>query len=397
VFETLYDYGLKLSGVPPYWIAETARQQEDAPAAPAQDNFMRNLRKDISKHMDKHALDIFPATTIYAKSLVAERDMVSMKHRDLAWSGSITDAQKRTLIRVITGQVLNFKLISRYTKGRIPPICPLCHAPDSTSHIVCGGCSEPSMKSGVIKRHDKAVHIALNAIRKGPMGANAMIADVTPRTGDGDDLVDDVLPKRLPTHLLNKLRHRTRRALRVVHNLDVHTQTTDCRICALLFDKYAHDTEDYTTFRARFDTATLAFRPDLAVFVGGSADYDRWQDAHWQGYVKDKCIHIIELGYVREGFAADKQQEKRSQHALLQCLLHDLDWNVHYHTITLGVTGTIYMDALACLRGLRLSSSAVDTAARAWIHMTLNHTHGLVTQRRKLDGHYISKAFTKPP
>ena len=112
---------------------------------------------------------------------------------------------------------------------------------------------------------------------------------------------------------------------------------------------------------------------------------------------KGKNSFIIELGYVREGFAAAKQEEKRAQHSLLKYLLQDLGWRVRYHTITLGVTGTVYNDSIACLRELQLSHSAQEQTVRSWVHMTLNHTHGLVTQRRQLDSHFINAAFKKPP
>ena len=79
------------------------------------------------------------------------------------------------------------------------------------------------------------------------------------------------------------------------------------------------------------------------------------------------------------------------------CLLRDLRWVVHLHTITLGVTGTVYMDALTTLKALGLSPSGIDKVVRSWIRMTMNHTHGLLTRRRQLDGHYVNAAFVKPP
>ena len=67
--------------------------------------------------MDRHTLTLFPPSTQYAKGLVAERDILSMKHRELAWAKNITDAQQITLIRTLTGQIPNFKLIKLYTTG----------------------------------------------------------------------------------------------------------------------------------------------------------------------------------------------------------------------------------------------------------------------------------------
>ena len=103
------------------------------------------------------------------------------------------------------------------------------------------------------------------------------------------------------------------------------------------------------------------------------------------------------IRYVREGFPLAKQLEKREQHALLEYLLEDLKWTVHYHTITRGVTGTIHADGLATLKALGLSASAIDKVVPSCVHMTLNHTHGLLTRRRQLGGHYVNAAFGKPP
>jgi hypothetical protein len=253
------------------------------------------------------------------------------------------------------------------------------------------------MKSGVINRHDNAVRIALSAIRKGPVGASAIVADVLPRDDDVSDPVEDDIPRRLPVHLLTQLRRRVRRALSAVTHLAAQQGDVNSRICALLYAKYALAAEDYTAFRYRYDVDSLVFRPDLAIFTGGLPGGSLWYDVHWRGYAKEKTVHLVEVGYVREGFAAAKQLEKSLQHELLECLLQDLGWQVRYHTITLGVAGTVYTDALSCLRALQLSSSVIESVVRAWVHMTLNLTHGLVVQRRQLDGHYINKAFSQPP
>ena len=223
-FETLADYSGLYTDIAEFWVEKG--YSTTGRCTCLRTELLRNPRKDIRHHMDEPhhevILRIFPPTTIYARSLVAELAIVSVKHRDHAWSALTTDAHKRTLICIITGQLLTFKLISRYTKGQVAPLCPLCHAPGSTSQIVGGGCDEPSMKSGVINRHDNAVRIALSAIRKGPVGASAIVADVTPRDDDVSDPVEDDVPRRLPVHLLTQPRRRVRRALSAVTHLAAH-------------------------------------------------------------------------------------------------------------------------------------------------------------------------------
>ena len=78
-------------------------------------------------------------------------------------------------------------------------------------------------------------------------------------------------------------------------------------------------------------------------------------------------------------------------------ILADMGWTVSSHTFTLGVTGTVYCDAVACLPLLGLSTAAVNSVLSACVIMSLNHTHGLVCQRRQLDSHLIRAAFHKPP
>ena len=105
----------------------------------------------------------------------------------------------------------------------------------------------------------------------------------------------------------------------------------------------------------------------------------------------------MEFGYAREGFVRAKWEQKSVQHALLEFVLADIGWNVSSYTFTLGVTGTVYCDATACLPLLGLSAGSVTNVLSACVIMSLNHTHGLVCQRRQLDSHLIRAAFFKPP
>jgi hypothetical protein len=100
---------------------------------------------------------------------------------------------------------------------------------------------------------------------------------------------------------------------------------------------------------------------------------------------------------VRGGFAKAKMAEKLRQHELMAFLLEDMGWTVTYHTVTIGVTGTIYADSIQSLTALGVTDKSIAKVIRKWIVMTANHTHGLVTQRRELDSHLIRKAFHTPP
>ena len=115
---------------------------------------------------------------------------------------------------------------------------------------------------------------------------------------------------------------------------------------------------------------------------------------------------LFEVGYCREGFGRAKMQEKRQQHALLRHLLRKSaktqgkEPPYTYHTITLGVAGTIYADARMAMDAANIRGPRANKLVNKWIDIALNYTHGMVVQRRHLDAHYISAAFThkdRPP
>ena len=73
---------------------------------------MCNPYSDAAPQLAKHSLTLHPPSTTYGLGLADEQALVSLPHRTLAWSADVPDSQKRTMIRTLTGQVLNFKLIS---------------------------------------------------------------------------------------------------------------------------------------------------------------------------------------------------------------------------------------------------------------------------------------------
>ena len=279
-FESHRDYSERLQTVPGFWTSVLS-PDPGRPPAPA---LLRNPRKDIAGHLQGSALELYPPTTTYAKGLVAEIPEVSIKHRALSWATNISDSQQRTVIRTLAGQILNFKLIHQYTRGRVPALCPLCRQPDSTSHIVCGGCSHVSMVSRVIQRHDNAVRLILPAILQGAKGAHAILADVNVPDDDTDDadtapVVHGLsqVPKRLPRHLLHALHRKLVRALKCVVALRQDDTSPEATLCRLMHQQYGRHDETYARFRLRFDPATVSFRPDIALFEGGTVNNSRWE------------------------------------------------------------------------------------------------------------------------
>ena len=132
--------------------------------------------------------------------------------------------------------------------------------------------------------------------------------------------------------------------------------------------------------------------------MNGSLAKDQvWFFPTWTGYVGTRTVHIVEVGYTREGFGRAKQTEKRSQHLLLKLLLEQNHWTVHYHTVTLGVAGTVYLDALAALSALGVPPSSHSAVTASWTQSSLRLAHALLVCRRQLDSHLISQARQRPP
>jgi hypothetical protein len=208
------------------------------------------------------------------------------------------------------------------------------------------------------------------------------------------------VPRRLPAHLLDSVRVRVRAALAAFPSgvlLD-EDASVNASVCRLVFDKFRLPDEHFAAFRTRFRVCDMVLRPDLVIFEGGSpASSAYWNRANWRGYVGDRRIHLVEVGYAREGFVRAKWERKCVQHALLEAVLSDMGWTVSSYTFTLGVTGTVYCDAVATLPLLGLAPTVVSAVLSACVVMSLNHTHGLVCQRRQLDSHLIRAAFHKPP
>jgi hypothetical protein len=245
------------------------------------------------------------------------------------------------------------------------------------------------------------MRILLKVVQKGEKGTQTIVADISPDKQDDEPRAP--VPKRLPTRLLHDLKNRLEDAVQhrnragpgpaAQHEKNKH-------ICQLLADKYQDPNEHEDAFYARLDLNDIRFRPDMAILEGNSwnlRDHKKRKRGHCACPTDRKILHIVELGYTREGFANSKMDEKRRQHELLAFLLEDLGWKVEYHTLTIGVTGTIYKDSINTMTAIGVPAKCIDSVIRKWVVMTVNHTHGLVTQRRELDSHLIRKAFQKPP
>ena len=56
-----------------------------------------------------------------------------------------------------------------------------------------------------------------------------------------------------------------------------------------------------------------------------------------------------------------------------------------YCTMTLGVTGALYSDLEEMMTWAKAKSAPKQKLRRKLMHIALNHTHGMVVQRRQLE------------
>ena len=76
----------------------------------------------------------------------------------------------RDVMRYRTGTIFNQKHAYRY--GFSPNAnCPICPCTDSALHIL-SGCQHTKMRNMIIKRHNMASVLIVQALQKGPCGAN---------------------------------------------------------------------------------------------------------------------------------------------------------------------------------------------------------------------------------
>ena len=110
-------------------------------------------------------------------------------------------------------------------------------------------------------------------------------------------------------------------------------------------------------------------------------------------------MHIAEVGYCSDLRHAEKQAEKRAQHAQLVSALEAEGWRVKLAPpITLGVGGTVCADMGKTLLGLGVGADHARVCA-AKLHTHAVHTAGdIIRVRRNMERHLpTAAAVDRPP
>ena len=168
---------------PPFWPAH-----ETEP--------LLNLGKSLSKFTDKkHRLGLADTNTTYYTAYIAIADTSHAASHHFITCRTLPWAAIRLALRYRGGGIFNQKLAVRYglsTSLR----CPVCHKPDSQSHIL-GGCLHKRLHAQYCKRHNQAGRLIAKALLHSVFGAGIIQADV----GRDPHLVPELqhVPRDVPT------------------------------------------------------------------------------------------------------------------------------------------------------------------------------------------------------
>jgi hypothetical protein len=123
------------------------------------------------------------------------RPLVNKQATNAFWNNSnFKFYEKRNVMRYRTGTNINQKPAYRYRYGFSPNAnYPICPCTGSALHILLSGCQHTKMRNMIIKRHNTASVLIVQALQKGPCGANHIAyTDV----GSADKLLEQDLDLR---------------------------------------------------------------------------------------------------------------------------------------------------------------------------------------------------------
>jgi len=193
-----------------YWLA--AKDTDENPSGRGTTTprlcALSDLKAKLKTEMCKsHRLGSAKTNTGYYNYWKDLRPLVNKQTTNAFWNNSnLKFYEKRNVMRYRTGTIINQKHAYRY--GFSPNAnCPICPCTDSALHILWG-CQHTKMRNTIIKRHNTASVLIVQALQKEPCGANQIAyTDV----GSADKLSEQGLDLRnttnraLPSWLLPKL------------------------------------------------------------------------------------------------------------------------------------------------------------------------------------------------
>lgn len=139
-------------------------------------------------------------SSIYYTSYQSVADESHSASHHFIHSSAVQPSARRTALKYRGGLIYTAKLAHRY--GRSPSaMCPLCHQPDSQSHLL-GGCSHPQMRDLYMSRHHHASRLIAIALTRNSPHAHLVQADVGSCTSLSAALAH--LPRIVPARYLRR-------------------------------------------------------------------------------------------------------------------------------------------------------------------------------------------------
>ena len=355
------------------WIAHMKVDEDNALAKPRL-TFVSSLTIGTKTLLTAALSGGGPVGGVYAQAWAATIPSLNPHSISQIWTDNhITWVQAIYTLKARWGQLFNQKLAFRY--GLAPnPNCLRCGQPDSVGHML-GGCQEKSCKAITIERHNKSVRIITDTItRSSKFGGCFTVMDACPST----QLPPGVQATRLPPWLLPR-------------GHPAAAELTRCRPDVLIVEG--------------LPACLLAGKSDDQIRALLKA--------------RQTSIHILEVGFGSDTNHADKESDKREQHArLLQILTQpytptteatQMDpgnepYTCHgrpprrtapfaqravvYHPpMTIGRTGSLPSTLTETLKGpLQISPHAANTCAAALTRHAVHYVERMYKNRYHPEG-----------
>ena len=292
---------------PGHWVS-TKPSGEGKEAQPGK--AVSDLRSGLRRHAHAvHKLGDAKLDGIYASSWrdtipIADTKISSLfVQRNLE---GITEGCRRQALLYRTGGLVTQKTLHRWKKVGSPN-CLLCGEMDGGHHAI-SGC--PALSVPVTERHNQAGRIIAEAICSGRHGGRIVMMDI----GNHNKLEESNVPagrcgRYLPTHYFPQ----------------------------------------HLTEQERKDLSHR-HRADIALGIKNE-----------QG---DMVLHLVEIKTCRDTSRDEQVERAQEQHAELRELLEAAGVKHEMHTITVGVSGTIYKDTEKTLRQLGVDKREVKAILR---------------------------------
>ena len=288
--------------------------------------------------------------TRYVTIWKAVREDLSLKASNAFWGCSaVSTAARKQVLRARYGILHHMGQAYKMRRPYLPGLpvarnkkCPLCGEEDSTTHIL-NGCAHPEMKALYIERHNAAGRMMLKERQQGAKGNIKVMADL----GSEEKMRG-----------LGAYSQRISKAVISDRCLEQHGLDKQIR---------------------------KKLRPDLMLQLDPGFEMCGKRKRGNGAQIRERVMHVVEIGYTSEGRYHEKLAEKKAQHQQLQALLKASGFTVHVHEIILGSTGGIFEASMQALAALGIDKDRCKKLERKLHVHSILWLHTIVKKRRQLE------------